>query len=403
MAIAYNKVMAPNSDRAGRFVHAPTGDFSAFVPKSLPPDPPLDISTELSLALSEADTALGRLDGIVGVVPDPDLFVGMYVRREAVLSSQIEGTQSSLGDLLQEELEPSSEAVTDVQDIVRYIAAMNHGLDRLGSLPLSLRLIQEIHTELLADGRGSSATPGEFRSTQNWIGPKGATLASATFVPPSVPEMKDALDAFEKFLHQPWEYPTLIEVGLAHAQFETIHPFLDGNGRVGRLLVTLLLVERGVLARPLLYLSHYFKLHRLEYYDRLMAVRLEGDWEGWIKFFLEGVSKTAVEATEIAKLIFELRERHRQIILDQNMGQNALTLLSDLFKRPVIDVKRAAEIMSTSFATANGVVAKMESIGILSETTGQKRFRKYRYQPYVELFEDAGEVSSVPAETTGRE
>ncbi len=213
--------------------------------------------------------------------------------------------------------------------------------------------------------------------------------------------MKNALDAFEKFLHQTQEHPTLIEVGLAHAQFETIHPFLDGNGRVGRLLVTLLLVERGVLARPLLYLSHYFKLHRLEYYDRLMAVRLEGDWEGWIKFFLDGVSTTAAEATQTAKLIFELRERHRQMILDQNMGQHALTLLSDMFRRPVIDVKRAAEIMGTSFATANGVVSKMEGIGILRETTGQRRFRKYRYEPYVELFEEAGEGSTGPAEVTG--
>ncbi|MBN8870492.1 MAG: Fic family protein [Solirubrobacterales bacterium] len=395
--------MAAKSDRAGRFIREPTGSYSAFVPKPLPPDPSLELSNDLSLSLSEADTALGRLDGIVGVVPDPDLFVGMYVRREAVLSSQIEGTQSSLGDLLQEELEPAPDGLTDVQDIVRYVAAMNYGLDRLDSLPLSLRLIREIHAELLDGGRGSTATPGDFRKTQNWIGPQGATLSTATFVPPSVPEMNNALDAFEKFLHQPQELPTLIEVGLAHAQFETIHPFLDGNGRVGRLLVTLLLVERGVLARPLLYLSHYFKLHRLEYYDRLMAVRLEGDWEGWIKFFLEGVSTTAQEATLTAKRIFELRERHRQMILDQNMGQHALTLLSDLFRRPIIDVKRAAEIMGTSFATANGVVAKMETIGILRETTGQKRFRKYRYEPYVELFEDGGEDSTVPAEVTGPE
>ena len=393
--------MASKTDRAGRFIREPTGGFSAFVPKPLPPEPPLELSTDLSLSLSEADTALGRLDGIVGVVPDPDLFVGMYVRREAVLSSQIEGTQSSLGDLLQEELEPAPDGTTDVQDIVRYVAAMNYGLGRLDTLPLSLRLIREIHAELLGSGRGATATPGDFRKTQNWIGPPGATLSSATFVPPSVPEMKNALDAFEKFLHQTQEHPTLIEVGLAHAQFETIHPFLDGNGRVGRLLVTLLIVERGVLARPLLYLSHYFKLHCLEYYDRLMAVRLEGDWEGWIKFFLDGVSTTAAEATRTAKLIFELRERHRQMILDQNMGQHAMTLLSEMFRRPVIDVKRAAEIMGTSFATANGVVSKMEGIGILRETTGQRRFRKYRYEPYVELFEDAGEDSTGPAEVTG--
>ncbi len=363
------------------------------MPKPLPPDPPLEFTPAIAMALSEADTSLGRLDGIVDVVPDPDLFVGMYVRREAVLSSQIEGTQSSLGDLLQEELDPASVAVSDVQDIVRYVSAMNFGLDRLQSLPLSLRLIREIHEVLLKDGRGATATPGEFRRTQNWIGPDGATLATASFIPPSVPEMKTALGDFEEFLHRPREYPTLIDVGLAHAQFETIHPFLDGNGRVGRLLITLLLVERRVLARPLLYLSHYFKLHRLEYYDRLSAIRRDGDWEGWIRFFLEGVKITAAEATATARLIFELQEEHRRMIVDHNIGQHALTLLSELFRRPVVDVKRAAEVMSTSFATANGVVAKLEAIGILKETTGQKRFRKYRYEPYVELFEEtAGEA-----------
>lgn len=396
-------MMASRSERAGRFVREPTADYSAFVPKPLPPDPPLRFNSDIAVALSEADTALGRLDGIVDVVPDPDLFVGMYVRREAVLSSQIEGTQSSLGDLLQEELEPASEVITDVQDIVRYVSAMNYGLDRLDTLPLSLRLIREIHEVLLQDGRGSTATPGEFRRTQNWIGPEGATLATASFIPPSVPEMKTALGDFENFLHGPRAFPTLIEVGLAHAQFETIHPFLDGNGRVGRLLVTLLLVEREVLARPLLYLSHFFKLHRLEYYDRLTAVRLDGDWEGWIRFFLEGVKETASEATWTAKRIFELREKHRQVILDQNLGQHALTLLSELFRHPVIDVNRASEIMSTSFATANGVVRKLEASGILKETTGQKRFRKYRYEPYVELFEEVGEEATGPTEVTSRD
>ncbi|MCO5316653.1 MAG: Fic family protein [Solirubrobacterales bacterium] len=394
--------MTRDPGRAGRFIREPAADYSSFVPKSLPPDPPLEFTPAIVRALSEADTSLGRLDGIVDVVPDPDLFVGMYVRREAVLSSQIEGTQSSLDDLLQEELEPAAEVVSDVQDIVRYVSAMNFGLDRLRSLPLSLRLIREIHEVLLKDGRGSAATPGEFRRTQNWIGPEGATLATASFIPPSVPEMKTALGDFEGFLHRPPEYPTLIDVGLAHAQFETIHPFLDGNGRVGRLLITLLLVERGVLARPLLYLSHYFKLHRLEYYDRLSAVRQEGDWEGWIRFFLEGVKITAAEATQTARRIFELREEHRRKIVDHNIGQHGLTLLSELFRHPVIDVKRAAEITSTSFATANGVVAKMEAIGILKETTGQKRFRKYRYEPYVGLFEETAGEAPGQTEVTAR-
>jgi Fic family protein len=376
-------------NRAGRLVRQVEG-YSAFIPNPLPPDPPLELDPTLLGLLEDAVSELGRLDGVAKVIPDPDFFVGMYVRREAVLSSQIEGTQSTLEDLLEKELEPEeSDPLSDVLDLVNYVRAMNFGLERIKALPLSLRLIREIHRELLQDGRGSAATPGEFRRSQNWIGPPGASLAQATFVPPPVQDMKDALHGFERFLHDEGRYPTLIEVGLAHAQFETIHPFLDGNGRVGRLLNTFLLVHRGMLRQPLLYLSHYFKLHRTEYYDRLMAVRQRGDWEGWIRFFLGGVRQTAAEATETAERLFELRETHRGLIIENNLGQNGLKLLSHLFQRPLVNINRVASLVDSTFPTASRLVSNFENMGLLREITGQKRSRLFRYEPYLALFEDA--------------
>ena len=370
----------------------PSG-YRAFLPAPLPPDPPLDLSPELLALLSRADLALGRLDGIVQVIPDPDFFVAMYVRREAVLSSQIEGTQSTLEDLLEVELEPDSrDPASDVGDIVNYIGAMNYGLDRLHELPLSLRLIREIHRQLLADGRGSQATPGEFRTTQNWIGAAGAPLKRATFVPPPVPEMTDALSEFELFLHDGEERPALIEAGLAHAQFETIHPFLDGNGRVGRLLITFLLVHRGVLRQPLLYLSYFLKLHRAEYYDRLMDVRRRGDWEGWLRFFLTGVAETADEASQTAERIFELRERHRTLVMGE-AGANGLRLLSALFRRPLINVNVAARELEVTFPTANRLVGRFQEMGLLVEVTGKQRSRLFRYEPYLRLFDEPDPVS----------
>lgn len=392
---------ADRRHRAGRYIQQPDG-YEAFQPAPLPPDPQLILDGELLALLSEAGLALGRLDGLVRIIPDPDFFVGMYVRREAVLSSQIEGTQSTLEDLLETELEPSKVEMTDVQDIVNYVHAMKFGLDRLRSLPLSLRLIREIHGELLRDGRGAKATPGEFRRSQNWIGPEGATITQATFVPPAVHDMKDALGDFELFLHSEHGLPALVEVGLAHAQFETIHPFLDGNGRAGRLLITLLLVDRGVLRQPLLYLSYYFKLHRTEYYDRLTAVRRNGDWEGWLRFFLRGVATTAEEATSTAERIFELREQHRSLILDEGLGQNGLRLLAYLFQHPLVTVKGAASVIEATFVTANRLVGRLEELGILREVTGRKRSRIFRYEPYVVLFDDPpDEAPDTPVEVTG--
>ena len=373
-----------DSGRAGRYVNQLTG-YRAFIPAPLPPEPPLTIGpVELGL-LSAADQALGRLDGVAHIIPNPSLFVAMYVRREAVLSSQIEGTQSTLDDVLAYELEgESNDLPTDVHVVVNYVRAMYSGLARLSELPVSLRLIREIHAELLATGRGAERQPGEFRTSQNWIGPEGGTLATARFVPPPPHEMDQALDNLEKYLHAPSPWPNLIDLAMVHAQFETIHPFLDGNGRVGRLLVTFMLVQRQVLRQPLLYLSYYLRLHRTEYYDRLMAIREQGDWEGWIRFFLDGVRVTASEATQTAARIIALQERHRHRVAD--LGANALKLLDHLFQQPLVNINAVRTLLDVSFPTAAKLVSSFEELGILREVTGFKRTRVYRFDEYLGLF-----------------
>ena len=325
--------------RGGRYVKQLTG-YRAFVPAPLPPDPPIALDAGLVQLLSRADQAVGRLDGVTQTLPNPDLFVAMYVRREAVYSSQIEGTQSTLEDVLTFELDPRGRDLPrDVEEVVNYVRAMNYGLERLMTLPLSLRLIREIHAELLRDVRGAEKHPGEFRTTQNWIGSANVPLSRASFIPPAPSDMMVALSDFEQFLHEEHSLPMLIRCGLAHVQFETIHPFLDGNGRTGRLLITFLLVHEGVLHRPLLYLSHYLKRHRAEYYDRLMAVREAGDWEGWLRFFLRGLAETAAEATITARAIVQLQGEHRLLIQEQGLGVNGLRLLDLLFQRPLANIK----------------------------------------------------------------
>ena len=375
-----------SSTRAGEYVRQPAG-YDAFVPKPLPPDPPIGTDRLVPL-LSRADQAVGRLDGEIRNMPNPDLFVAMYVRREAVFSSQIEGTQSTLDDLLAVELRPKvAEMARDVDEIVNYVRAMNHGLERLAELPLSLRLIREIHGELLHGVRGANKQPGEFRRDQNFVAPAGVTaIRDASFVPPAVPDMHRALDNFERFLHDP-EMPALLHAGVAHAQFETIHPFMDGNGRVGRLLITFLLVHRGVLHRPLLYLSLYLKRHRLDYYDALMAVRHEGDWESWLLFFVRGVAETAEEATVNARAIVALREEQRRRILEERAPTNALRLLDLLYRRPMVDVNLVSHELDVSFATANKLVDQLERLGFVAEVTGRKRDRIFRFDPYLRLFE----------------
>lgn len=376
--------------RAGTWIKQGSG-YRAFIPAPLPPTPPIGMDEEIVRLLSVADRGLGRLDGVASVLPNPSLFVAMYVRQEAVLSSQIEGTQSTLEDVIQFELGGDGDRLPrDVEEVVNYVHAMNHGLRRLGSLPLSLRLIREIHAELMAGVRGSTRSPGEFRVSQNWIGPAGSTLQDASFVPPPVPDMMTALGNLEGFLHDRESLPPLIQAGIAHAQFETIHPFLDGNGRVGRLLITFLLCEREILQRPLLYLSHYLKAHRTEYYDRLTAIRSEGNWEGWLKFFLRGVDEVSKSATWTARQILLLRENHRGLVIAR-LGNtpHGARLLDFLYQQPIVNVRTVERHLGCTYATANKLVEQFSALGILREVTGARRNRLYRYTDYLSLF-DAG-------------
>ncbi len=377
--------------RAGRYVRQPTG-YRAFIPEPLPPHPPVDLSGVLHDRLSEADYALGRLDGAILTLPNPDLFVAMYVRKEAVLSSQIEGTQSSLQDVLAAEarlLDPSTPS--DVGEVINYVRAMNYGLARLKELPISTRLIREIHAELMRGVRGGKLAPGELRTSQNWIGPGGCTLAEATFVPPPPDEVPQALADLERFLHSETQLPVLVQVGLAHAQFETIHPFLDGNGRIGRLLITFLLTERGRLTRPVLYLSHFFKRHRAEYYERLQSIRDTGDWEGWLEFFLRGVAEVGSEATSTAAAILTMREKYRTLITERlgRAAGNGHRVMDRLFDQPIVTAATVREWLVVTPPAAYQIIDRLTDIGLLREITGYARNRRFRFDPYLRLFADA--------------
>lgn len=370
--------------RAGRYVRQTTG-YRAFIPAELPPDPPIHYDGDLVLALSEADDAVGRLDGVSDTLPNPDLFVAMYVRKEAVLSSKIEGTQSSLEDVLAYEAGAEPEELPrDVDEVFNYVRAVRHGLARLPDLPLSLRLMREIHAVLMENVRGGEKDPGEFRRSPNWIGPPGSTLSEAIFVPPPPHEMNQAMGNLEEYLHE--GRPDLVAAGIAHCQFETIHPFLDGNGRLGRLLIALMLCERGRLRRPLLYLSHYLRRHKQRYYDMLMKVREDGDWEAWLRFFLSGVAEVAHEGTETARRVTRLQERDRQVVADEVGGTQRFPFLDLLFQYPYVTARFVESRLDISYGTANNLIHRFEDAGILEEVTGRQRYRRYRYRDYVQLF-----------------
>lgn len=377
------------NNRAGIFVMQPTG-YQSFIPHKLPPDPPISYDAEMLTLLSLADRKLGRLDGITQTLPNPELFVAMYVQKEAVLSSQIEGTQASLTDVL--ELDSSIEKREDIEEVVNYVNAMNYGLRRLEEFPLCLRLLKEIHAKLLENGRGSTRNPGEFRTTQNWIGPQGCTLQDATFVPPSVPDMKDALSDLEIFLHIEDDMPALIKIALTHAQFESIHPFLDGNGRMGRLLITFWLCQQKILSEPLLYLSYYFKRNRLEYYDRLMSVRQQGDWEGWIKFFLKGIAFVSDEATETAKEILALKNKYEQILLSKN-NTNYTKLFEKLFEAPFVSKNSVQVSLGVTYPTASKIIEDFCVLGILEDATPrQQRNKRFVFSSYLSILNRGTEL-----------
>ena len=380
----------------GEFQITNTGDepVRAFVPHPLPPNPPLQMDGTLNQALAEAMLALGRLDGISSLLPDPDRFLYAYVRKEAVLSSQIEGTQSSLSDLLLYELEESpGSPIDDVVEVSNHVAAMEHGLERLdGGFPLASRLIREIHGELLSRGRGSSKTPGEFRTSQNWIG--GTRPGNAHFVPPPHSAVPDCMTALEKFLNDRHDgLPPLIRAGLAHVQFETIHPFLDGNGRVGRLLITFQLCNDSVLGEPMLYLSLYFKQHREVYYNLLTHVRETGDWETWLEFFLEGVIETAGAAVDTAHRLLMMLDADRETLERQGRRVGSVLRVHEaLANKVILSLTGIRKLTGLSFPAASAAMDILAEQGIAREFTGRRRARLFAYSEYLAILNEGTEV-----------
>jgi len=375
-------------NRSGAYVNQP-GGYKAFIPKPLPPTPPAALEGDLLNILSKADMSLARLDGIGHVLPNVNLLIAMYVRKEALISSQIEGTQASLEDLFEFESGEKPKNINDVAEVVNYIKALNYGIKRLGSFPMSLRLIKEIHSVLMKGVRGGEKMPGEFKKSQNWIGPAGATRNEATFVPPPPHEAEKAIGELEKYMHKREKLPVLVDCALIHYQFETIHPFLDGNGRLGRLLITYYLYWKGVLTKPLLYLSYFFKKRRQEYYDRLSLVRENGDYEQWVSFFLTGVIEISDSAIDTSKRILELQSNHRNLLWKKKISSPlAVGILEKLFYVPYVSVNDVAREFSISFQAASTLVAQFETAGILKEITGRKRDKRYIYSDYINILSE---------------
>jgi len=373
--------------RSGRYINQLSGDlrYRAFVPNKLPFE--LNKDSELDTSLSEANLALGRIDGVAEIVPNVDFLTLMFARKEATFSSQVEGTQATFADVLKAEAEIEDKKTPyDVQEIFNYIEAMNYGLKRLVSLPLSLRLLKEIHATLLKGVPGAERQPGEFRTSQNWIG--GPTINTATYVPTPLHELMTALSDFEKFLHKPSSLPVLVKTGLIHAQFENIHPFLDGNGRLGRLLITFFLCQQKVLQKPLLYLSVYFKKHQKNYYYWLNRVHEEDNIEGWLKFFLQGVTETAKEGFETAQKILKLRNTDIQKVSGLGRtAKNALIVLDSLYKNPMITLRKVVEITQLSRSNAHSLLRRLERVEILSQLPAKpKRTKAFVHREYLSLF-----------------
>ena len=381
-------------NRAGIYVKQLTG-YRAFIPKPLPPDPPLRLDEELLSLLSFADQSLGQLEGVSNMLPyrqllpAPDLFLDLYVRKEAVSSSQIEGTQATLIDVVEYEAGLAHHPLpADVLETSNYVKALDLGLKLLGELPLCNRMIRQVHAVLMQGVRGQERTPGEFRTSQNWIGRPGSSLNNATYVPPPPFEMNQAMGELELYLNSATPTPSLIMCGLVHGQFEMIHPFLDGNGRVGRLLIALILCHHKALSRPMLYLSDYIQRNQDEYYRRLLAISSEGDWEGWLKYFLKGVGQVAREAAQTAVDLIALREEHQNLIMERVRGrQNGVALLVYLFETPAISVNSIRDKLGVSYTTASNLASDLVRVGILKEITQGTRNKVFVYKPYLDILD----------------
>ena len=380
-------------NRAGRYAMQSTG-YQAYIPKPLPPIPPIKYNGKLRNLLSEADRALAKLEGITTVLPNAELFIAMYIKKEALLSSQIEGTQASLEGILRFEanLEPT-EDINEIKEVINYIKALDYGINRLQDIPMSSRLIKEIHKILIQGTRGTHKTPGEFRKTQNWLGPQGATLSEATFIPPPPNILMELISNLEKFMHKKDEIPSLIKISLIHSQFETIHPFLDGNGRMGRLLITFYLYWEGILSRPLLYLSFYLKKNRIKYYDLLMKIRLEGNWEEWSSFFLKGIKEVSEEAANSAREIIILKNTILKSLFNNKISSiYAVEFLNLLFGKPIVTSKELIKDLKVSKETANQIIKKFEKLNILKEISGKKRYKKYIFSDYINIIKKGTEL-----------
>ena len=373
---------------AGVWLKQLSGDdsYDTFIPNLLPLELPVPIDNKILTLLSTADRFLGRLDGVCELLPDVDFFIFMYIRKEAASSSQIEGTVATLSDFFKAESEIDDPArPADVQEIINYVSAMNYGIERLKELPLSLRLIKEIHFELMKDVRGQNKLPGEFRRSQNWIG--AAQIENAVYIPPPPERLMTLLDDFEKFLHNDVPIPALIKIALIHSQFELIHPFLDGNGRVGRLLTTFYLCEKGILRKPFLYLSEYFKKNRSLYYERLEAISKRSDLLGWIVFFLEAIKEVSEEAVELSRKIIYLRERDRaKIAALGRSAKNAGLILERLYRYPFINSEIVRKTTNLSLPNALQLIHRLEVLGILKKDSQKVRNMSFCYKDYIDLF-----------------
>ncbi len=375
-------------NRSGQYITQLSG-YKAFIPSSLPPNPPIEMDEVMNQLLADANIALGRLDTFGFLLPNIDYIIAMYVRKEALLSSQIEGTQASLDDIFEYESHVPIKNTHDVEEVVNYIKALNHGLKRLKEFPMSVRLIKEIHHILLSQTRGIDKTPGEFKRSQNWIGHAGSTLKTASFIPPPPLETIEEMSKLELYLHNKDKLPILINCALIHYQFETIHPFLDGNGRLGRLLITFYLCWKEVMQKPLLYLSYYFRLHRQEYYDRLNMVRVKGDYEQWIHFFLRGVISTSESALETIKQVLTLADTHKKLLMKEKISSPmAIGLLDYLFVKPHVSVDDIAKHFEITYPTAKTLINHFVKLEILKEITGKKRDRRYSYWQYLEYISE---------------
>lgn len=373
-------------NRAGIYVDNLTGEaaYQSFEPNPLPPVPEIEIDEEMIRLLVDANKQLVKLDTASQLISNADLFISMYVRKEALISSQIEGTQCTLDDVLDPEVETN--ANLDVSDVINYVKATQYALKRLERLPLCCRLIREIHKELMEGVRGQDKTPGEFRHSQNWIGPANCSLKDARYIPPNVKDMQNAMSDLERFINENADYDPLIRVALIHYQFETIHPFLDGNGRIGRLLILLYLMEQGLLAKPVIYISYFLKKNQIEYYDRISEVRRTGNFEQWIRFFLEAVSKAALDSLESICQLSALHDRNVEKLPKTTRKKDNLRAVFDYIEQyPIIDIKRTAKELAVSYNTVSTAVKKLVELGILQETTNAARNRVFAYEEYLEI------------------